>query len=273
MPGGSVGRVTFPVRAAGPADLAVMLVLDDLRAGLVDALGADLLGLFVHGSLVFGDFAAARSDLDLLAVVARPPDEAMLATVAPVHAGVERRHPAWRGRVEVETVARSTVEAFATGTACADSIMRISPGEALHLLPATRHRVLTWATVREKGHALVGPPAASVLPAVPPELARAALKEHVRDWPEWVEDMRQAGGQAYAVLALCRAWCALVDGEQLSKRAAADRVILTRPDDAELVRWARDWWYADGSDDEPNRHDEVRDFVVRTCQALLRRPQ
>ena len=35
--------------------------------------------------------------------------------VAPVHAALDQRHPAWRGRVEVETVARSTVEAYAAG--------------------------------------------------------------------------------------------------------------------------------------------------------------
>jgi hypothetical protein len=148
--------------------------------------------------------------------------------------------------------------------------MRVSPGEELHLLPATDHRVLTWATVREKGRALVGPPASDALPVVPPELVRAALLLHVRDWPTWVEGMRQVGGQAYSVLSTCRAWCALVDGEQLSKRAAADRFAGTAvPGDAELARWARDWWYADGADDEPGRRGEVRDFVDRACRALL----
>jgi hypothetical protein len=30
---------------------------------------------------------------------------------------------------------------------------------------------------------------------------------------------------------------------------------------AELIVWARDWWYAGGSDGEKSRHGEVTRFV------------
>jgi len=62
---------------------------------------------------------------------------------------------------------------------------------------------------------------------------------------------------------------ALVRGEQLSKRAAADEFASARPEEADLVRWAGDWWYAGGSDDEKGRFEEVRAFVVRTSRAVL----
>ncbi|WP_207556034.1 GNAT family N-acetyltransferase [Intrasporangium flavum] len=250
-------------------------VLEDLTRGLVDAHGDGLVGLWVHGSLVAGDFTPARSDLDVLVALREAPGEQALAAAAPVLASVEAAHPGWRGRVEVETVGLPTVASLVGGRhpAADDVIMRVSPGETLHLLPATRHRVLTWATVRGRGRPLAGPPAADVLPVVPDEQLRRALLAHVRDWPEWVEDMRPVGAQSYAVLSACRAWCAVAEGEQLSKRAAADRladrVEADRPADAALARWARDWWYAAGRDDDPGRFEEVRDFVVRTCRALL----
>ena len=150
-----------------------------------------------------------------------------------------------------------------------DAIMRISPGERLHLLPATSHRILTWATVREHGRALVGPAASDLLPVVSPQAAREALLDHLRAWPAWVEGMRTVGAQSYSVLSLCRAWCALVRGEQRSKRVAADDFAATRPEDDDHVRWAADWWYAGGSDDDEGRFEEVRDFVVRTSRAIL----
>ncbi|CAN7224580.1 DUF4111 domain-containing protein [Terrabacter sp. LjRoot27] len=258
------------VGASAPWD-----VLRDLSAGLSAALGSDLLGLYAHGSLVVGDFSPARSDLDVLAVVARPPDDAMLAAVAPVHAALEERHPGWRGRVEVEMVARSTLTSYASGPPATseagrpDAIMRISPGEDLHLLPATSHRIVTWSTVRRTGRRLAGPEASEVLPVVSEEVAHDALVDHVRDWPTWVEDMRTVGAQSYSVLSLCRAWCAVVEGEQLSKRAAADRFVAVRPADADLVEWARDWWYAGGSDGAEGRFAQVSDFVVRTSHSIL----
>ncbi len=261
-----VGRRVVMRRGVGP-----WAVLEDLTRGLVDALGDGLVGVWVHGSLVAGDFTPARSDLDLLVALRHPPDDATLAAVAPVHAWVEARHLAWVGRVEVETVGLPTVASLAVGgePTTGDVIMRISPGESLHLLPATRHRVLTWATVRERGRPLVGPPAGDVLPAVAPEQLRRALLAHVRDWPTWVEDMQPVGAQSYAVLSLCRAWCAVVEGEQLSKRAAAERFSVARPGDAPLATWARDWWYSEGSDAETGRFEQVREFVVRTSRAIL----
>ncbi|WP_374970707.1 aminoglycoside adenylyltransferase domain-containing protein [Terrabacter sp. BE26] len=256
------------------ADGGASAAMGDLARGLAAALDGNLLGLYVHGSLVAGDFSPARSDLDLLAVLRNAPDEAVLAAVAPVHEWVESRHPAWRGRVEVETVGVPTLVAFGAVSSAATSgrrelIMRVSPGEALHLLPATTHRILTWATVREKGRPIVGPPAAELLPPIAPGAVRTALLEHVRDWPVWVEDMTTVGAQAYAVLSMCRAWCALVEGEQRSKKAAANRFAPAHPGDAELVVWARDWWYAGGSDEARSRFGEVQDFVVRASRSLL----
>src|SRR3954468_25043760 len=77
---GSVVQPSAPRPVTAPA-----AVLDDLSTGLAASLGTHLIGLYAHGSLVSGDFAPARSDIDVLAVVVRPPDEAMLAAVAPVH--------------------------------------------------------------------------------------------------------------------------------------------------------------------------------------------
>jgi len=51
-----------------PAD-----VLHRLTDEIVTTLSDDLLGLYAYGSLVTGDFAAERSDLDLLAVLRADP--------------------------------------------------------------------------------------------------------------------------------------------------------------------------------------------------------
>lgn len=248
-------------------------MLGDLSSALAEALGDRLRALYVHGSLVTGDFAPARSDLDLLAVLVDEPDEALLALVAPACAQVERVHPSWTGRLEVELVSVAAVE---TGSQDRledrpHRIARVSPGEPLHLLPATRHRVLGWQAVRETGRALVGPSPEQVLADSPPALVRAALVDHVRDWPRWVRDMHRPGGQAYAVLTTCRALVRLRDGAQLSKLAAADRVLATAPEHDDLVRWARDWWYCGGSDDAPPRTDEVVAFVEQLSATVLAR--
>lgn len=246
-------------------------VLSALASELAGALRADLLGLYVHGSWVTGDFAPSRSDLDLLAVLAREPDELLLMDLGNIHARVEMVHPEWRGRVEVEYVALDAVAAFASSMADAGehAIARISPGEALHLLPATSHRVLTWSAVRDSGRSMVGPPAHALLPAIDPGTVRAAAREHVRDWPTWVTQMRGPGGQAYAVLTLCRALHLFSEDSQVSKRQAASYAVAAIPHWSELVTWARNWWYAGGSADEASRLDEVTAFVQEVSARIL----
>jgi transcriptional regulator with XRE-family HTH domain len=233
-------------------------VLEDLRDAWSAALGPALVGLYVHGSLVAGDFAADRSDLDVLAVLAAEP---VLADLRPLHEALDRRHPWWAGRIEVEYVP--------VHPAPGSLIARISPGEALHLLPATVHRLVTWASVRDDGRTLFGPPPCTLLPAADPERVRAALLDHVRDWPQWVETMTAAGAQAYSVLTMCRAVQRLVFDRQLSKLRAADRTVETHPGWAGLITWARDWWYAGGAADDPGRFSSVREFVVRISAEIL----
>lgn len=241
-----------------------MRVLEDLRDAWVASLGGQLTGLYVHGSLVAGDFAPGRSDLDLLAVLAADPVDELLVRLAELHQDLDRRHPEWAGRVEVEYV---SVDALHGPEG--HLIARISPGEALHLLPATTHRLVTWGTVHDSGRSLFGPPAAELLPAVDPAVVRAALLDHVRDWPEWVERMTPPGAQAYSVLTMCRAVQRLLHDRQLSKRRAADRTIETDPEWAGLVAWARDWWYDQGDDTDPGRFAEVRAFVIEQSARVL----
>jgi hypothetical protein len=245
--------------------MAAVQVLDDLRDAWSAALGERLLGLYVHGSLVNGDFAPERSDLDVLAVLAADPDGELLKLLAGLHADLDRRHPRWAGRIEVEYVSVAALPA-----PDGHLIARISPGETLHLLPATTHRRVTWGSVHDSGRALLGPPASELLPAVDPELIRAALLDHVRDWPTWVEQMTAPGAQAYSVLTMCRAVQELLHGRRLSKRRAADRTIETDPDRAGLVTWARDWWYDHGADTDPGRFAEVRAFVTDSSATILR---
>jgi hypothetical protein len=244
--------------------MAAVRVLTDLRDAWCAALGDRLAGLYLHGSLVAGDFAPERSDLDVLAVLAADPDEELLEVLAALHAGLDRRHPSWAGRVEVEYVSVGALHGPG-----GHLIARISPGEALHLLPATTHRLVTWGSVHDSGRALSGPPAGELLPAVDPGVVNAALLDHVRDWPTWVEQMTAPGAQSYAVLTMCRAVQRLRYGRQLSKRQAADRTVETDPQWAGLVEWARDWWYGHGKDTDPGRFAEVRAFVAESSAAIL----
>lgn len=120
-------------------------------------------------------------------------------------------------------------------------------------------------------HVLVGASPRALLPHIAPNEVRRVVLDHLEHWPLWVDDMRTPGAQAYAVLAVCRAAAMLETGGQPSKRAGAAYGLATMPRDAALIGWARDWWFAGGADDAPDRHEAVAEFTRRVAPAVAAR--
>ena len=236
-------------------------MLARLAAELGEALGDDLLSLALHGSWALGDFAPGRSDLDVLAVMATDPTAATLAGLDDVHARLNTDFPEWSGHVEVDYVSAEAVEAVVQGTDESHPMIRISPGEPLHEVQASRHYVLNWAAALRADQPIAGAAPSTVLPAIDRRLIHQVVLQHVRAWPEWVRDMQATGEQAYTVLTLCRAAETLATGRLGSKLAAANAGRSRFPEWSALIDWAKDWWYQGGSDSDHGRFEDVRRFV------------
>jgi hypothetical protein len=250
---------------AEPAD-----VLARLAAELSEVFDDDLWSLALHGSWTLGDFARGRSDLDLLAVMATDPTPATLAGLDEVHARLDRDFPEWTGHVEVDYVSAEAVEAVVLGADESHPMIRISPGEPLHEVEASGHYVLNWAAALQADQPIAGAAPSTVLPAIDRRLIHEVVLQHVRAWPEWVRDMQATGGQAYAVLTLCRAAETLATGRLVSKLAAANAGRSRFPEWSTLIDWAKDWWYQGGSDLDHGRFEDVRRFVNDVSARSLR---
>jgi len=141
-------------------------VLARLAAELAEVLGDELLSLALHGSWALGDFAPGRSDLDVLALMAANPTAATLAGLDDVHARLDTDFPEWNGHVEVDYVSSEAVGAVAQGADESHPMIRISPGEPLHEVEASRHYVLNWAAALQADRPIAGAAPSTVLPAI-----------------------------------------------------------------------------------------------------------
>ena len=79
---------------------AINTVLAEWAEGLQHILGKKIVGLYLSGSLAYGDFVPARSDVDLQAVVRSPLNDNELRSVEQLHREIERRCPQWAERIE-----------------------------------------------------------------------------------------------------------------------------------------------------------------------------
>lgn len=211
-------------------------VLDLLVGGFSDR----LLSVVAFGSWLHGDFEPARSDVDLLAVLAEDPTQEDVDALGARVEALFRAHPEWRDRIEVGLVSREAVrEVVGTGTSTR-LVGRISPGEPLHLVPAERRRVLDWEAAA-RGRTLHGED--GLLPPVPWPLVRQVLLAELVAWPGWLDELVGDEALAYAVLTVCRSTAYAVTETPHSKRAGARWTAGRRPELAPLCAAAEAVWY------------------------------
>ena len=75
-------------------------VLLYLAKGIEDVLSTNIVGIYLFGSLTYGDFNLGSSDIDLVAIVNKPLDRNELELIKQLHQKVEEYNAKWRDRLE-----------------------------------------------------------------------------------------------------------------------------------------------------------------------------
>jgi hypothetical protein len=241
-----------------------------VRDAIVDTIGPSLVGLYVYGSFATGDFEPRVSDIDLIAVLRDAPDVALVRRLDRMHEDLVRAEPEWRDRIEVDYVsARGLAHCRTRST----TIVRISPGEPLHMIEAGRDFLLDWYPARRDGISLEGPPLDSIVPPIPEAEYLEEVRTYLAGFRNRFDDDASARSQAYAILTMCRGVAALRFGERLSKREAGARIRREFPRWSDLIDRALRWRDRQSSPDQPDGAATVREtraFIAEMHELLER---
>ncbi len=236
-------------------------LLDSLLAYLQSVLGAKLVGLYLYGSLVGGDFDSNVSDIDLLAATATDVDPAMFDALKGMQDAFILNHPRWENRLDI---AYLSVDGLKTFKIHPSKMAFISPGEPFHIREAADDWLRNWYLVREMGVTLFGPlPTTLIAPISKAEFVQA-VKVFLASCREWADDtpVRQSW-HSYVILMMCRGLYACKTGTQLSKVQAALWAEQELPAWSPLIKQALLWrqlWSEQGTD-PPIAVPETRRFV------------
>jgi hypothetical protein len=245
----------------------VSALLRELTADIQEALGPDVLGLYVTGSYV-GGFDPEVSDLDLIAVTRVDAAELDLERLRAMHAAFVRRHPDWADRIEVVYIGADAVASFRTSRG---AIAVISPGEPFHLRPEPPAEwVQNWYGVRESGVTLFGPPPTALIPPVEWGEFAEACRRYVAELADRDLDGSSASALAYTLLTVCRAEEAVIGGRAVSKREGAAIAQRRHPEAADVIEAALECRQKRGVgciDDEPARTAAI-DFIRSVAASL-----
>jgi predicted nucleotidyltransferase len=235
-------------------------LLGELRTELEAALGEQLVGIYLFGSLALGGFDPRSSDVDVLVAVGHELPEGERAAVARVHDGLDTRgHELECSYIPVAALRRHEPEAE----------RHLSVGADWELGPHEHgpEWVLERRVLRDAGGVVLGPPPAELIaPVADAELRDAARALLLGFWrgegvsPAFLATRRY---QAFAVLSVCRALFTIEHGEPVTKPAAAAWASeALEPRWRSLVERALRW-RDDRSPDDPSETIAFIDDAVR----------
>jgi Aminoglycoside adenylyltransferase, C-terminal domain len=236
--------------------------INALLANLVDGaskiLGENLLGVYLSGSLAYGDFVPSRSDIDLQAVVRNPLTDNEIKTVETLHKEIDSKHPNWAKRTECSYVPLELLSEMTPPKTP-------RPWWGLDTMypeaPAGNEWIINHYFLSKYGIALAGPDFRTLVPPIDVrEVQKASARDLFKEWVPKVMDsewLLNSHYQSYLVLNLCRILHTVIEGEPRSKIVSGRWVKQKYPQWTTLVKEAEEWAYGE----EMKKQEEAIMFI------------
>ena len=237
-------------------------LLEALLGGVQDALGENVAGVYLCGSLALGSFDPETSDVDVLVVTEKPVTEAQLVSLQALHERIPVEGNEFGRPYEVYYIDRQTLRRFEPG----QRHVKAGVDEEFGWKPQRQNWVIERWTVRQHGLVVLGPDPAELIDPVTTddlrEAARSELQVRIADWaregaePEpWLQ---RRSSQAYEAITVCRALYTIECGSLPSKSEALEWALTSLPQEWQAVaHWAR-------------KHQDDRTFGTEMLPELIR---
>jgi len=240
-------------------------VLVRLSEGLKAIFGEQLVGLYVTGSLTYGDFNHGSSDIDFLAVLTKEMSGKRREQVKTMHARIGEDYPKWQKRVEGSYI---TEEMLGSIEPPQTPRPYINGGNLWDKDPKYRSEwILNLFVLYERAIALDGPDFKTLTKPVSMKAARSASIQSLHEnWEPLLKDpsvLKSSHHQAYITLTLCRILYTANNDGVASKRVASRWVKETYGASWDsLVEKAEKWQHGQAMDME----SDVLDFIRFTLK-------
>ena len=245
-------------------------LLEDLLVQLHHVLDQKLIGVYLYGSLVWGDFDRESSDIDLVVATAADIVAQEFRDLDTMQLGFTEKYTHWDGRIEIAYVSTAALQTFKSHTY---KLAVISPGEPFNIKESDPGWLMNWYMVQEQGRTLFGPAPATLIDPISKQEFIQTVKQHAARWGEWIYDSHSRPAQAYAILTMCRALYTCMHGVQVSKRKAAEWAAQELPEWSHLIQSALLWraaWRDDAVDHTATFPETLRfvQFVIARIAAI-----
>jgi hypothetical protein len=223
---------------------AINTLLTEWAEGLKRQHSKKIVGLYLSGSLAYGDFVPDRSDIDLQAVVRSAFVEDELRSVEQLHKEIERRYPQWANRIECSYV---PLELMRELTPPRTPRPWWGFGTLYAAAPAGNEWIINHYLLSKHGIAIEGPDFNELIPPIDLHSVRqASARDLFEEWMPRIDDaawLSNSHYQSYLVLNLCRILHTVVHCQPGSKKSAGEWAKTRYPQWKNLIEEAERWAY------------------------------
>jgi hypothetical protein len=221
------------VRAGGRE---VGAFLASASASWRSALGRNVAGVYVHGSLATAAFNPRTSDIDVVVATRSLTDDRANERIRELHlAMLGWGDSRWAERLDAAFVPMRALTASEVPTV---SVLQLHPQEGFGIAPLGPDFPIQKHLLRLWGITIFGRDVTRIVPPITVGELREAQIASLRMW--WAPQLEFPGRflardyQAYAVLTMCRALCLLITGEVVTKPRAAGWAL--------RAQYLEPWW-------------------------------
>ncbi|MFH1864041.1 MAG: aminoglycoside adenylyltransferase domain-containing protein [bacterium] len=236
----------------------VNTIINSLTEGLKNILDLNLVGLYLTGSLSYGDFNPKRSDIDFLAVLNAPVSSEKLKKIEQLHKDIEKENKKWAERIECSYVTKDMLQ-----NTLPPKTPRpyIGEGKFYSKAPYGNEWIINLYWLYSKGKTIAGPDFKTFIKPVDiADVQKASVRDLFKEWQPKIKDpdyLKNSHYQSYVVLNLCRLLYTMVCNKLATKKISASWVKNEYPEWKNLVKIAEDWGYGK----EMNLQEETINFI------------
>lgn len=246
-------------------------ILNNLSREIKNLLGNNLMGLYLFGSLVYGDFNPESSDIDLVVITRLPIAPHELVLVKKMHHQIGEHNSKWRERLECSY---TPIEMLKNIMPPKEPRPYFGGGIFYDEAPYGNEWIINNYLLLESSIALLGPAFKTLChPIDIIEVQKACIRDLFQEWEpklrddEWLDNSHY---QSYLILNLCRILYTVFCKATASKKNSSEWVKHQFGSTWDhLIEVAQNWQYGKTMSEKENTINFIKFIIAKIKQTEL----
>jgi predicted nucleotidyltransferase len=200
-------------------------ILLNISKNLKNILDKNLIGLYLFGSLTYGDFNPESSDIDLVVVIHRSLNHHELELIKKLHHQISEQYKKWKERLEFSY---TSIDMFKTILPPEEPRPYFGGGIFYDRAPYGNEWIINNYLLSQYGIPIIGPDFKKLIQPIDIiEVQKACIRDLFQEWEPKITDLEWLGNshyQSYLVMNLCRILYTVICGDTATKKISAQWV-------------------------------------------------